>query len=89
MPETVSSEQSKKVKKLGRTICAPFLCMVSSASLADQDRNSALDYLSSFLGHKGPMEAHYYYHQVEDAFHTIKRKDEVSSRVIPEVQHEE
>ena len=55
----------------------------------DVPLNVMMPYLSSFLGHKGPMETHYYYHQVEDAFHTIKRKDEVSSRVIPEVQHEE
>ena len=48
-----------------------------------------MPYLSSYLGHKGPMETYYYYHQVEDAFRTIKRKDVVSSRVIPEVRHEE
>jgi len=48
-----------------------------------------MPYLSSYLGHKGPMETYYYYHQVEDAFRTIKRKDSVSSRVIPEVRHEE
>ncbi len=46
-------------------------------------------YLSSFLGHKRPMETHYYYNQVEDAFRTIERKDAVASRVIPEVQYEE
>ena len=55
----------------------------------DVPLNVMMPYLSSYLGHKGPMETHYYYHQVEDAFRTIKRKDEVSSRVIPEVQHEE
>lgn len=48
-----------------------------------------MPYLSSFLGHKGPMETYYYYHQVEDTFRTIKCKDAVSSRVIPEVRHEE
>lgn len=48
-----------------------------------------MPYLSSFLGHKGPVETYYYYHQVEDVFHTIKCMDTVSSRVIPEVQYEE
>ncbi|MCR5338156.1 MAG: tyrosine-type recombinase/integrase [Lachnospiraceae bacterium] len=55
----------------------------------DLPLNVMMPYLSSHLGHKGPMDTHYYYHQVEDAFRTIKRKDKVSSRVIPEVQHEE
>lgn len=54
----------------------------------DVPLNVMMPYLSSYLGHKGMMETHYYYHQVEDAFRTIKRKDKVSSRVIPEVQHE-
>jgi hypothetical protein len=28
-------------------------------------------------------------HQVEDVFKTVRRKDSMSARVIPEVQHEE
>ena len=48
-----------------------------------------MPYLSSYLGHKGPMESYYYYHLVQDAFNTIRRKDTITSRVIPEVQHEE
>ncbi len=55
----------------------------------DMSLNVMMPYLSNYLGHKGPMETYYYYHQVEDAFRTIKRKDEISSRVIPEVQYEE
>ena len=47
-----------------------------------------MPYLSSYLGHMGPMETYYYFHQVEDAFQTVRRKDVVSSRVIPEVQYE-
>lgn len=47
-----------------------------------------MPYLSSYLGHKGPMETYYYFHQTEDAFQTIRRKDTVSKRVIPEVHHE-
>jgi hypothetical protein len=47
-----------------------------------------MPYLSSYLGHMGPMETYYYFHQVEDAFQTVRRKDVVSPRVIPEVQYE-
>lgn len=47
-----------------------------------------MPYLSNYLGHKGPIETYYYYHQVEDVFKTIRRKDVVSARVIPEVQYE-
>lgn len=47
-----------------------------------------MPYLSSFLGHKGPVETYYYYHQVEDVFRTVRRKDRISANVIPEVQHE-
>ena len=56
---------------------------------ADLPLSVMMPYLSNFLGHKGPIETFYYYHQVEDAFRTIKRKDTISSRVIPEVYHEE
>jgi integrase len=48
-----------------------------------------MPYLSSYLGHKGPIETYYYYHQVADVFKTVRRKDSMSARVIPEVQHEE
>ena len=47
-----------------------------------------MPYLSNYLGHKGPIETYYYYHQVEDVFKTVRRKDAVSARVIPEVQYE-
>ncbi len=46
-------------------------------------------YLSSYLGHKGPLESYYYYHLVQDAFNTIRHKDTITSRVIPEVKYEE
>ncbi len=48
-----------------------------------------MPYLSNYLGHKGPIETYYYYHQVEDVFRTVRRKDTVSARVIPEVSYEE
>ena len=47
-----------------------------------------MPYLSSYLGHSGPMETYYYFHQVRDAFQTVRRKDKISMRVIPEVQYE-
>lgn len=48
-----------------------------------------MPYLSNYLGHKDPSETYYYFHQVKDAFQTVHRKDNISARVIPEVQHEE
>ena len=63
----------------------PLLCIdqVTSGSA-----NIFGAYLSNYLGHKGPIETYYYYHQVEDVFKTVRRKDAVSARVIPEVQYE-
>ena len=48
--------------------------------------NSMMPFLSAYLGHKSPNETFYYYHQVEDVFSTLKLKDNVSMRVIPEVK---
>lgn len=48
--------------------------------------NAMMPFLSAYLGHNGPIETFYYYHQVDDVFKTIRRKDDVSSRVIPEVK---
>lgn len=48
-----------------------------------------MPYLSNYLGHKGPIETYYYYHQVKDVFQTVRRKDTVSACVIPEVPYEE
>lgn len=49
------------------------------------DTNKMLPYLSRYLGHKSPCETHYYYHLVDKAFDTIRQKDSVSGKVIPEV----
>ena len=49
------------------------------------DTNTMLSYLSRYLGHKSPDETYYYYHLVEKAFDTIRKKDTVSGKVIPEV----
>lgn len=55
---------------------------------ADIPLHVMMPYLSSYLGHSGPMETYYYFHQVRDAFQTVRRKDKISMRVIPEVQYE-
>lgn len=55
---------------------------------SDIDLKVMMPYLSRFLGHKGPIETYYYYHQVQEVFETIRRKDKISSKVIPEVHHE-
>lgn len=55
---------------------------------ADVPLQAMMPYLSRYLGHMGPMETYYYFHQIEDAFQTIRRKDNVSTRVIPEVHYE-
>ena len=47
--------------------------------------NTMLPYLSHFLGHKGFRDTFYYYHYVEETARTIRKKDTVTSRVIPEV----
>ena len=49
------------------------------------ETNQMLAYLSKYLGHKSPSETFYYYHIVKKAFLIIKERDEVSTRVIPEV----
>ena len=55
---------------------------------SDTDLKVMMPYLSQYLGHKGPVETFYYYHQIQEIFETIRRKDKISSRVIPEVRYE-
>lgn len=47
--------------------------------------NSMMPYLSSYLGHRGPIESFYYYHQIEEAFAVIRSKDTITKQVLPEV----
>ena len=61
---------------------------ISNWMEADIPLQVMMPYLSSYLGHMGSVETYYYFHQVEDIFRTVRRKDVISSRVIPEVQHE-
>lgn len=49
------------------------------------DFEHMLPYLSRFLGHKSFNDTYYYYHYVEAAAQTIRRRDSVIDRVIPEV----
>ena len=50
------------------------------------DTNKMLPYLSRYLGHKSLGETYYYYHLVDNAFDTVRQKDSVSGKVIPEVK---
>lgn len=61
---------------------------INSWMEADISLQVMMPYLSSYLGHMGPMETYYYFHQIEDVFRTVRRKDIISQRVIPEVQYE-
>lgn len=62
---------------------------INSWMEADIPLQVMMPYLSSYLGHSGPMETYYYFHQIRDVFQTVRRKDSISSRVIPEVQYED
>lgn len=49
------------------------------------DFEHMLPYLSRFLGHKSFNDTYYYYHYAYEAAQTIRKRDTVISRVIPEV----
>ena len=44
-----------------------------------------MPYLSKYLGHAGPRETFYYYHQAMDAISIVRELDSVCSRVVPGV----
>jgi integrase len=50
-----------------------------------RDLGVMMPYLSQYLGHANRAGTFYYYHQVQAAFRTVRRKDTVSDLVIPEV----
>ncbi len=50
---------------------------------------SMMPYLSKFLGHSSVEDSFYYYHQVDDAFRTVRSRDRRSEVIIPEVVHYE
>lgn len=87
-----STQASQKCDKKPTVHCLRHAFVIKRINLwmeSDISLRVMMPYLSSYLGHKGPMESYYYYHLVQDAFNTIRRKDTITSRVIPEVQHEE
>lgn len=49
------------------------------------DFEHMIPYLSRFLGHKSFDETYYYYHYAEETARTIRNKDTIIDRVIPEV----
>lgn len=48
-----------------------------------------MPYLSRYLGHVGPTETFYYYHQSLDAMAIVRERDTVLARVAPEVVPDE
>lgn len=50
-----------------------------------EDVLKKLPYLCKFLGHSSIHESLYYYHEVEEAFNIIRKKDKTAKIVIPEV----
>lgn len=86
-----ATQISKKCDKKPTVHCLRHAFVIKRINLwmeSDISLRVMMPYLSSYLGHKGPLESYYYYHLVEDTFQTIRRKDIISSRVIPEVHHE-
>jgi site-specific recombinase XerD len=49
------------------------------------DLDEMMPYLSRYLGHAGPTETFYYYHQTLDAMAVIRERDSVLARVAPDV----
>lgn len=49
------------------------------------DFEHILPYISKYLGHKSFEETYYYYHYMKESARTIREKDTVIERVIPEV----
>jgi integrase len=86
-----ATETSKTCDKKPTVHCLRHAYVIKRVNLwmkEDIPLRVMMPYLSNYLGHKGPIESFYYYHQVEDVFKTVRRKDAFSARVIPEVQHE-
>ena len=86
--ETELSKQTDKKPTVHSLRHAYVIKRMNLWMKSDTDLKVMMPYLSRYLGHKGPVETYYYYHQVQEVFETIRRKDKISSRVIPEVQHE-
>lgn len=55
----------------------------------ERSLNVMMPYLSSYLGHGEPSDTFYYYHQLEEIFGEIHKKDQISAQLIPEVKHYE
>lgn len=53
------------------------------------DMQNMMPYLSRYLGHKTIEETHYYYHLAASAIDIIRSRDEMSLKVIPEVNNYE
>lgn len=85
-----NTRASKTCDKKPTVHCLRHAFVIKRVNLwmeSDTSLQVMMPFLSSYLGHKGPVETYYYYHQIEDAFKTVRRKDTISARVIPEVQY--
>ena len=51
----------------------------------DVDTGVMMPYLSRYLGHASIAETQYYYHAIERAFSVVRKHDNVSAGIIPEV----
>ena len=86
-----ATDSAKSCDKKPTVHCLRHAFVIKRVNLwmeADISLQVMMPYLSNYLGHKGPIETYYYYHQVEDVFKTVRRKDAMAERVIPEVQYE-
>lgn len=86
------TEASKYCDKKPTVHCFRHAYVIKRINLwmkSDVSLNVMMPYLSSFLGHSSPAETYYYYHQIEDIFETIRKRDIVSDIVIPEVDNYE
>lgn len=58
---------------------------INSWAREGADVDAMMPYLSKYLGHAGPRETFYYYHQAMDAISIVRELDSVCSRVVPGV----
>ncbi len=58
---------------------------INSWAREGADVDAMMPYLSKYLGHAGPKETFYYYHQAMDAISIVRELDSVCSRVVPGV----
>lgn len=87
-----ATEASKHCEKKPTPHCLRHTYVVDRINcwMAENDQgqgiNVFMQYLRKSLGHMTSEETFYYYHLVDDAFRTIREKDSIGGRVIPEAR---